>query len=65
MRLIRRLLVMFAATSVFCLSGAGMAAAAPLPGVDALLAQVKSLGDLGGVLTPVTDVLDAALRAGG
>ncbi|MEV5239723.1 hypothetical protein AB0K89_11510 [Streptomyces cinnamoneus] len=65
MKLIRRLLVMFAATSVLCLSGAGTAAAAPLPGADELLGQVKALGDLGGVLTPVTDVINAALQAGG
>ncbi|MCM1975904.1 MULTISPECIES: hypothetical protein [unclassified Streptomyces] len=37
--------------------------AAPVPGADALLAQTKSLGDLGGVLTPVTDLLNAVLKA--
>ena len=39
------------------------AAKAPVPGADALLAQVKSLGDVGGVLTPVTDLLNAVLKA--
>ncbi|MFK0018011.1 hypothetical protein [Streptomyces sp. NPDC090798] len=38
-------------------------AAAPVPGADALLAQVKSLADIAGVLAPVTDLLDAALKA--
>src|SRR4051794_35163090 len=38
-------------------------AAAPVPGADALLAQVKTLGDIGGVLTPVTDLLNAVLKA--
>ncbi|MGA5500960.1 hypothetical protein [Streptomyces umbrinus] len=40
-----------------------IAAKAPVPGADALLAQVKSLGDVGGVLTPVTDLLNAVLKA--
>ncbi|MEV0554034.1 MULTISPECIES: hypothetical protein [unclassified Streptomyces] len=40
-----------------------IAAEAPVPGADALLAQVKSLGDVGGVLTPVTDLLNAVLKA--
>ncbi|MDH6609809.1 hypothetical protein M2164_005444 [Streptomyces sp. SAI-208] len=39
------------------------ASRAPLPDADALLAQVKSLGDLGGVLTPATDLLNAVLKA--
>lgn len=39
------------------------AAAAPVPGADALLAQVQSLADIGTVLTPVTDLLNAALKA--
>ncbi|MGW5636415.1 hypothetical protein [Streptomyces sp. NPDC003832] len=39
------------------------ASAAPVPGADALLAQTEALGDLGGVLTPVTDLLNAALKA--
>lgn len=39
------------------------AAKAPLPGVDGLLAQTKTLGDLGGLLAPVTDVLNAVLKA--
>ncbi|MFF4500014.1 hypothetical protein [Streptomyces sp. NPDC001401] len=36
---------------------------APVPGADELLAQVKSLGDLGGVLTPVAKLLNAVLKA--
>ncbi|MER7926871.1 hypothetical protein ABTY96_27570 [Streptomyces sp. NPDC096057] len=39
------------------------ASSAPVPNADALLAQVKSLGDVGGVLTPVTDLLTQALKA--
>ncbi|MGW0417333.1 hypothetical protein [Streptomyces sp. NPDC003015] len=39
------------------------ASGAPLPDADTLLAQVKSLGDLGGVLTPVTDLLNSVLKA--
>ncbi|MEU5255688.1 hypothetical protein [Streptomyces longwoodensis] len=39
------------------------AAHAPVPGADELLAQVKSLGDLGTVLTPVTDLLAEALKS--
>ena len=39
------------------------ASRAPVPGADALLAQVKGLGDLGGVLAPVTDLLNAVLKA--
>ncbi|MFF4268965.1 hypothetical protein [Streptomyces sp. NPDC001536] len=39
------------------------AAKAPLPGVDGLLAQTKTLGDLGGLLAPVTDVLNTVLKA--
>ncbi|WP_331748163.1 hypothetical protein [Streptomyces sp. NBC_00648] len=38
-------------------------AEAPVPGADALLAQVQSLADMGTVLTPVTDLLNAALKA--
>ncbi|GGN54615.1 hypothetical protein GCM10011579_013890 [Streptomyces albiflavescens] len=38
-------------------------AAAPVPGADALLAQVQSLADIGGVLTPVTELVAAALKA--
>jgi hypothetical protein len=38
-------------------------AAVPDPGADALLAQVQSLGDIAGALTPVTDLLNAALKA--
>ncbi|GAA3915466.1 hypothetical protein GCM10023084_78600 [Streptomyces lacrimifluminis] len=40
-----------------------VASQAPVPNADALLAQVKSLGDLGGVLKPVTDLLAAVLKA--
>ncbi|WP_053851139.1 hypothetical protein [Streptomyces sp. NRRL B-24085] len=36
---------------------------APLPDADALLAQVKGLSDLGGVITPVTDLLNTVLKA--
>lgn len=43
--------------------GHARSAAAPVPGADALLTQLKGLGDLGGVLKPVTDLLDAALKA--
>ncbi|MFD9908511.1 hypothetical protein [Streptomyces sp. NPDC059063] len=39
------------------------AANLPVPGADALLAQIKTLGDLGTILTPVTDLLTAALKA--
>ncbi|MGW6023291.1 hypothetical protein [Streptomyces sp. NPDC055099] len=35
----------------------------PVPDADKLLAQVKVLGDAGGVLTPVTDLLTAVLKA--
>ncbi|MZD04588.1 hypothetical protein GTW43_05755 [Streptomyces sp. SID5785] len=38
-------------------------ASAPVPGADALLAQTKTLHDTGGVLTPVTELLDAVLKA--
>jgi hypothetical protein len=39
------------------------ASQAPVPNADALLAQVKSLGDLGGVVKPVTDLTNAVLKA--
>ncbi|GGV55795.1 hypothetical protein [Streptomyces spectabilis] len=39
------------------------AANAPVPGADALLKQVQTLSDLGTVLTPVTDLLTAVLKA--
>lgn len=39
------------------------AARAPVAGADKLLAQAKTLGDAGGVLTPVTDLLTAVLKA--
>ncbi|MCQ4214569.1 hypothetical protein, partial [Streptomyces longispororuber] len=35
---------------------------APVPDANALLGQIKSLHDTGGVLTPVTDLLDAVLK---
>lgn len=35
----------------------------PIPGAEALLEQVKTLGDLLAVLQPVTDVLDTVLNA--
>ncbi|MFJ4279024.1 hypothetical protein [Streptomyces massasporeus] len=38
---------------------------APVPDADALLGQVESLGDLGGVVVPVTDLLTAVLKADG
>ncbi|MFJ2769387.1 hypothetical protein [Streptomyces sp. NPDC087300] len=38
---------------------------APAPAPDALLAQTKQLADVGGVLTPVTALLDAVLKADG
>ncbi|MDQ0990992.1 hypothetical protein [Streptomyces sp. V3I7] len=40
------------------------ASRAPVPGADALLAQVATLGALGTVLQPVTDLLDQALKNG-
>ncbi|MFJ4831700.1 hypothetical protein ACIP79_17520 [Streptomyces sp. NPDC088747] len=43
--------------------GHSSAVAAPVPGADTLLAQVQSLADIGTVLTPVTDLLNAALKA--
>ncbi|MEV5358329.1 hypothetical protein [Streptomyces sp. NPDC052693] len=41
------------------------ASRAPVPDADALLGQVEGLGDLGGVLTPVADLLTAVLKADG
>ncbi|MEU6915992.1 hypothetical protein [Streptomyces olindensis] len=38
---------------------------APVPEADELLGQVEILGDLGGVLTPVADLLSAVLKADG
>ncbi|MGW2828098.1 hypothetical protein [Streptomyces sp. NPDC001286] len=35
----------------------------PVPGADTLLGQVQSLSGLGGVLTPVTDLLSSVLQA--
>ncbi|KIF69473.1 hypothetical protein HY68_14220, partial [Streptomyces sp. AcH 505] len=44
---------------------AGAEALAPVPGADALTSQTKALGDVGGVLAPVTDLLTAVLKADG
>ncbi|MEU4997368.1 hypothetical protein, partial [Streptomyces sp. NPDC021622] len=44
-------------------SSAQAAARAPVPGADALLAQIKTLGDVGGVLGPVTKLLNDILKA--
>ncbi|MGB8944719.1 MAG: hypothetical protein WCD21_31475 [Streptomyces sp.] len=41
------------------------AARAPVPGADKLLPQVKTLADAAGVLSPVTDLLTAVLKADG
>ncbi|CAL9456146.1 hypothetical protein [Streptomyces sp. NPDC057838] len=41
------------------------ASRAPVPDADALLGQVQGLGHLGGVLTPVADLLTAVLKADG
>ncbi|WP_098242621.1 hypothetical protein [Streptomyces formicae] len=38
---------------------------APAPDASALLAQTKQLADVGGVITPVTALLDAVLKADG
>ncbi|MBO4260321.1 hypothetical protein GRC12_41800, partial [Streptomyces griseorubiginosus] len=64
------LLVAVAAPAALAADGASAreqrvqaAAHAPVPGADALLDQVKSLSDLGTVLTPVTDLLNAVLKA--
>ncbi|MYV92930.1 hypothetical protein GT350_22285, partial [Streptomyces sp. SID1034] len=39
-------------------------AEAPVPGADALLGQAQQLNGLGGVLTPVTDLLTGVLKGG-
>lgn len=39
------------------------AAAVPVPGAEQLAGQTKLLGDAGGVLTPVTELLDVVLQA--
>ncbi|MEU3604479.1 hypothetical protein AB0E83_03255 [Streptomyces sp. NPDC035033] len=44
---------------------ADRAAHAPLPDTAALLTQTKALGDVGGVTTPVTELVSAALKADG
>ncbi|MFB7495143.1 hypothetical protein ACFC09_10620 [Streptomyces sp. NPDC056161] len=40
------------------------ASRAPVPGADTVLAQTKSLANLGAVLTPATDLLNQALQNG-
>ncbi|MFH8463737.1 hypothetical protein [Streptomyces sp. NPDC017991] len=50
-----------AAAPVTAVSAA--AVRAPVPEADALLAQTAALGDVAGVLRPVTDLLTAALKA--
>ncbi|MFG2139078.1 hypothetical protein [Streptomyces sp. NPDC048650] len=42
---------------------AGSARQAPLPNTDALKTQARNLGDLAGVLRPVTDLIDDVLAA--
>ncbi|MGW2567097.1 hypothetical protein [Streptomyces sp. NPDC001537] len=37
----------------------------PVPGADELIPQIKKLGDIGGVLTPVARLLSAVLKADG
>ncbi|MFI8371850.1 hypothetical protein [Streptomyces sp. NPDC085466] len=44
-------------------AAADRAAHAPLPDAAALLAQTKALGDVGGVTTPVAELVTAALEA--
>ncbi|WP_432156637.1 MULTISPECIES: hypothetical protein [unclassified Streptomyces] len=39
------------------------ASRAPVPGADALSSRSRTLGDLGSVLTPVTELLDTVLKA--
>ncbi|GHJ94880.1 hypothetical protein SNE510_43990 [Streptomyces sp. NE5-10] len=46
-------------------SAADRAARAPLPDAAALLAQTEALADVGGVTTPVTELVTAALKADG
>ncbi|MEV7531049.1 hypothetical protein [Streptomyces hydrogenans] len=46
-------------------SAADRAARAPLPDAAALLTQTKALADVGGVTTPVTELVTAALGADG
>ncbi|MGW4997051.1 hypothetical protein ACWEP8_05240 [Streptomyces hydrogenans] len=46
-------------------SAADRAAHAPLPDAAALLTQTKALADVGGVTTPVTELVTAALEADG
>ncbi|WP_234285471.1 hypothetical protein [Streptomyces venezuelae] len=44
-------------------TAAARAARAPLPNAAALLSQTEALGELGSVITPVTDLLTATLKA--
>jgi hypothetical protein len=57
--------VAVAADSAAAPERAHTASRAPVPDADALLGQVEGLGDLGGVLTPVADLLTAVLKADG
>ncbi|MEU0196880.1 MULTISPECIES: hypothetical protein [unclassified Streptomyces] len=54
-----------AADSTSAPERAHAASRAPVPEADELLVQVEILGDLGGVLTPVADLLSAVLKADG
>ncbi|AXE85994.1 hypothetical protein [Streptomyces sp. Go-475] len=54
-----------AADSASAPERAHAASGAPVPEADELLVQVEILGDLGGVLTPVADLLSAVLKADG
>ncbi|MEU0587823.1 hypothetical protein [Streptomyces sp. NPDC006132] len=54
-----------AADSASAPERAHAASRAPVPEADELLLQVEILGDLGGVLTPVADLLSAVLKADG
>ncbi|MER6715797.1 MULTISPECIES: hypothetical protein [unclassified Streptomyces] len=54
-----------AADSASAPERAHAASRAPVPEADELLVQVEILGDLGGVLTPVADLLSAVLKADG
>jgi hypothetical protein len=57
--------VAVAADSASVPERAPTASRAPVPDADALLGQVEGLGELGGVLTPVADLLTAVLKADG
>ncbi|RFU86303.1 hypothetical protein DY218_12915 [Streptomyces triticagri] len=53
----------FAATSDSTVPSDSTSVAAPVPGADALAQQSALLGNAGGVLTPVTALVDAVLKA--